>query len=117
MLLRGMRRLAPTLSAILILGTSLATPAMALMAAEGRTPAGHHHHSEHDMPGHTPANSCCDICWTGCATAPGVPPIQTLPDPPVTLCVSTCPWSAGLPAALLIRHRLPFSQAPPALLV
>ena len=108
-------RLGFVLSAILILGTTVEPASMALVAAAGNVPAGHHHGHSH-APGKSPLSSCCDLCWGECGTAPAISPRVELPVVLLTETAAPPIENAGLLTALPVAHRLPFAQGPPTFL-
>jgi hypothetical protein len=90
---------------------------MALGSARTSASTAHHHHHQDDhQPPAGQSNSCCEFCWTTCATAPGVP-IGARLAPPVDLVATGLTVSAGRDAPVPVPHALPFSQGPPALLL
>jgi len=103
------------LAAVLILGTALGPSAMALGSARASVPTAHHHHHDNQPP--AGQNSCCEFCWTACATAPGVPIGARLAPPILQLLATSLPVSRGRHAPAPVGHLLPFSQGPPTLLV
>jgi hypothetical protein len=106
-------RLGFFLAAALMLGTATVPPSMALVAATGNAPAGHHHGDSH-APGKHTTNNCCDLCWTACGTAPGVSARATLPVVQFIAIPASPLANGGLQTARPVPHRLPFAQGPPA---
>lgn len=112
---RSLHRLRHVVAAVLLIGTAAGQPAMVLGSAPMQGMAGHHHHHDARHPA-PPANSCCEFCWTACATAPGAPPRVELAEPEVRLLVVVRRQPTGLRLPVPAPHTLPFSQGPPALL-
>jgi hypothetical protein len=115
MLARALHFLKHLLATALLLGTAAGQPAMVLGSVPARAMAGHHHHHDAEHPA-APANSCCEFCWTACATAPGAPQGVELAAPVLqAMAIGVTPVArAHVPVP--VPHTLPFSQGPPALL-
>jgi hypothetical protein len=116
MLARSRHSLMRALAAVLILGTAVGPSAMALGSARSSAATAHHHHRDNQPPA-SQSNSCCEFCWTACATAPGMPIGARLAPPVVHLLATSLPVSPGRHAPVPVPHILPFSQGPPTLLV
>lgn len=115
MMRRRQSRLTYLLSALLLSGAAVIPSSMALVAAGGNAPSGHHDGHSH-TPGKAPPTNCCDLCSTTCETAPGVSPRAELPVVLLTVVSAPAIAPTGLLATTPVEHRLPFAQGPPAFL-
>jgi hypothetical protein len=101
------------ISALLILGTLFAGPAMVLASLP--TTPGHHHHGDHgSAPSQNAPNQCCDLCLVPCSTPAGLPIGILLPPPAVREAEGRLPITgSGLRAPVTNPHRQPFPLGPP----
>lgn len=93
-----------------------ATEAMASMPADMvMAHEGMHHHDGPTSP--ADAYRCCDICSVACSSTATLPPVAIAPLSDWLPFDTSYPAAPERPASPSVSLRLPFAQAPPALLI
>ncbi len=92
-----------------------ASEAIAPMAAEmAMAHEGMHHHDAPSSP--ADAYRCCDICAVACSSTATLPPVAAARPAPWLPYQTALPEAPAIAVAPSSSLRLPFAQAPPALL-